>query len=233
MEIRLASLGSADAEGTVVVIDVFRAFTVAAVAFAQGARRIIMVGSLEEALALRAQGRGERCMGEREGRKPEGFDFGNSPAELAAADLTGLTLVQTTTNGTTGIAAARRAERIYTGAFVNAEATVEAIRRRAPALVTLVAMGRHGRVRADEDELCALYLRCRLEGRRPDREALRSLLATMPPPADERLVAAGDYDPADREYAARIDWLPLAIRVRSEGGLLVAEPERGGPMPME
>src|SRR6185503_20161399 len=55
MEIELTSFaaGAAAASGTVVVIDVFRAFTAAAVALAQGAGRIIMVASLDEALALR------------------------------------------------------------------------------------------------------------------------------------------------------------------------------------
>jgi 2-phosphosulfolactate phosphatase len=212
MEIRVASLltGARTAEGTAVVIDVFRAFTAAAVAFSRGARRIIMVDSVDDALALRAAGRADLCMGERGGRKPAGFDFGNSPAELWGASLADRTVVQTTSNGTAGI---------------HAEATVEAVRRHAPEIVTLVPMGRHDRVRADEDELCALYLRSRLEGRRPDRDALAALLATMPPPADAALVASGDYDPRDRELAARIDALPVAIRVRSAAGLLVAAPE--------
>jgi 2-phosphosulfolactate phosphatase len=227
MEIRVASLltGARTAEGTAVVIDVFRAFTAAAVAFSRGARRIIMVDSVDDALALRAAGRADLCMGERGGRKPAGFDFGNSPAELWGASLADRTVVQTTSNGTAGIHAARHTARVYAAAFINAEATVEAVRRHAPEIVTLVPMGRHDRVRADEDELCALYLRSRLEGRRPDRDALAALLATMPPPADAALVASGDYDPRDRELAARIDALPVAIRVRSAAGLLVAAPE--------
>jgi 2-phosphosulfolactate phosphatase len=227
MDIRLASLlsGARSAEGTAVIIDVYRAFTAAAVAFSRGARRIIMVDSVDEALALRAAGRAEVCMGERGGRKPAGFDFGNSPAELWGAPLAGRTVAQTTSNGTAGIHAARGAARIYAAAFVNAEATAEAIRRHAPDVVTLVAMGRHGRVRADEDELCALYLRSRLKGRSPDRGALAALLATMPPPADSALVASGDYDPRDRELAARIDALPVAIRVEAAAGLLVAAPD--------
>jgi 2-phosphosulfolactate phosphatase len=228
MEIELASFaaGAAAASGTVVVIDVFRAFTAAAVALAQGARRIIMVANLDEALALRASGEGDRCMGERHGAKPEGFDFGNSPSELERASLTGLTLIQTTSNGTAGIAAARGATRLYAGAFVTAEATVRALLRDPEAKVTLVAMGRNGRRRADEDELCAFYLRARLEGRSPDKAAISALLTTMPSLPDARLIASGEYDLRDRAIAAEIDRADFAIRVRNVNGRWVAEAER-------
>jgi 2-phosphosulfolactate phosphatase len=54
MEIRLASLtnGAAAAVGTTVIIDVFRAFTRAAVAPSRGARHIVTVDSLDKAIAL-------------------------------------------------------------------------------------------------------------------------------------------------------------------------------------
>jgi len=227
VEIRLASLveGAASAVGTVVVIDVFRAFTVAAIAFSRGARRIVMVDDLDRALALRAAGRGDYCIGERHGAKPAGFDFGNSPAELAAAELDGKTLIQTTSNGTAGINAARGAAHIFAGAFVTAEATVRAIQRAEPAVVTLVAMGRP-RGRTDEDELCALYLRSRLQGRTPDRTALVQLAASLVPPINPGLAASGDYDPRDRSLALQIDLVPFAIAVRREADLLIAERHR-------
>ena len=140
--------------------------------------------------------------------------------------MAGKTLIQTTSNGTAGINAAHGADRIYAGALVTVEATVRAILRLAPAVVTLVAIGRsHGTIRADEDELCALYLRARLEGRQPDVAAIRTLLATMPPPPNPKLVAAGAYDPKDREVAVEVDAIAFAISVRREAGLLIAEPE--------
>ena len=66
MEIRVASLtsGANAAVGTTVIIDVFRAFTTAAVAFSRGAHRIIMVDTLDKALALRSSGVGDYCLGE-------------------------------------------------------------------------------------------------------------------------------------------------------------------------
>ena len=85
MEISIHSLleGATRATGTVAVIDVFRAFTTAAVALANGASRIVMVRTVEEALALRDAGVGEVCMGKVRGRTPDGFDFGNSPYEIS------------------------------------------------------------------------------------------------------------------------------------------------------
>ena len=53
MNIRIESLleGAGRAIGAVAIIDVFRAFTTAAVVLSEGAERIIMVGTEEEALA--------------------------------------------------------------------------------------------------------------------------------------------------------------------------------------
>src|SRR5262249_17806951 len=95
MEIRIESLreGASRAIGAGAIIDGFRAFTTAAVAFARGATRIIMVSDVEQALSLRQRGAGEICMGEVGGRAPPGFDFGNSPHEVSQADLAGKTII--------------------------------------------------------------------------------------------------------------------------------------------
>ena len=68
MEIRLASLlQGPQAAGTTIIIDVFRAFTTAAVAFDRGATQIVLVAEVDEALALRRRGAGHLCMGEVDG----------------------------------------------------------------------------------------------------------------------------------------------------------------------
>jgi 2-phosphosulfolactate phosphatase len=222
------SEGAAAENGSVVVIDVFRAFTTAAVALSRGAEAIVMVDDLDHAVRLRDQGVGRYCMGERGGVKPEGFDFGNSPCEIAAAELTDAVLIQTTSHGTRGIAAAAAAgaERIYAGAFVTAEATVKALRAGPPeAHVTLAAMGYRDRIRSDEDELCALYLRARLEGREPDKGALVAALQSLlgEPGETERLFA--DLTAADIEACLTLDRFPFAVRVTEQDGLLVARAE--------
>jgi 2-phosphosulfolactate phosphatase len=108
MEISIHSLleGARKATGRVAVIDVFRAFTTAAVALAKGASRIVMVRTVEEALMLREAGIGQICMGEVQGRAPDRFDFGNSPFEISGIDFRGKTIIQRTSAGTQGIVGA-------------------------------------------------------------------------------------------------------------------------------
>ncbi len=224
MEIRIESLleGARRAEGVAVVIDVFRAFTTASVAFSRGASRIVMVAEPDEVLALRARGVGTVCVGEVDGKMPAGFDFGNSPHELATADLAGKTLLQSTRAGTVGVTTVERADTIFTAALINARATADAIRAMNPPLVTLVAMGYQGRYRTDEDEQCALYLRALLEGRQPDPDAVRSLLLTGNETDKFRDPSMPYLHWEDVEHALRIDAVPVAIRVSNEEGLLVA-----------
>ena len=224
MEIRMGSLleGARDARGTAIIIDVFRAFTTAAVAFSRGASKIVLVAEVEEALALREQGRGDICMGEVSGFRPEGFDFGNSPFELSTADVEGKTLIQSTRAGTVGVVAASNADRVYVGSLIIAAATVEAVLRDSPDVVSIVAMGSEGTVRADEDEQCALYMRNLLQGRHPDRDAVRALVLAGGESQKYGDPSQPHFHPEDRDMALQIDTLPFAIEVSTEAGLLVA-----------
>ena len=224
MEIRMGSLleGARDASGTAIIIDVFRAFTTAAVAFSRGASKIILVAEVEEALDLRASGKGDLCMGEVSGLRPEGFDFGNSPFELSTADVDGKTLIQSTRAGTVGVVAASNAEKIYAGSLIIAEATTDAVLRDAPDVVTIVAMGSEGVVRADEDEQCALYMRNLLQGRHPDRDAVRTLVLAGGESQKYADPSQPHFHPEDRDAALRVDEIPFAIEVSTEDGLLVA-----------
>jgi 2-phosphosulfolactate phosphatase len=154
MEISIHSLleGATRATGTVAIIDVFRAFTTAAVALANGAARILMVGTVEDALALRGAGVGQICIGEVQGRAPKAFDFGNSPFEISGVDFKGKTIIQRTSAGTQGIvAAASRAARLYAASLVTAEATVRALLSGSPDQIALVAMGDNGEVERFHD----------------------------------------------------------------------------------
>jgi 2-phosphosulfolactate phosphatase len=231
MDIRIGSLieGAQAARGVAIVIDVFRAFTTAAVAFDKGVEKIILVASPQEALDLRHQGRGQLCMGEVNGIRPEGFDFGNSPYELSQVhSLAGQTLIQSTQAGTVGVSAAAQADAIYLGSFVMASAIVKAIHAANPPLVTIVAMGARTANRSDEDEQCALYLRNRLQGRYPDPDAVRQLVLAGQESLKYDDPALPQYHPQDREMALQIDQYDFALRVAREEGLLVARRCLGG-----
>lgn len=227
MEIRLGSLtrDAREAAGTVIVIDVFRAFTTAAIAFDQGAAAITLIAEAEDALALYRSGGGDVLLGEVDGKRPPGFDYGNSPYEITGVDLTGKSLVQSTRAGTVGVAAAFAApdtDTIYLGSLVVAAATVQGVRQDNPELVTILAMGDQGVVRSDEDEQCALYLRNLMEGRQPDPDALRQLI--MAGGATEKFFdpAQPQYHPQDVELALQISKYPFAMRVGRENGRPVA-----------
>lgn len=151
--------GAQAAKGVVIVIDVFRAFSVACYAFAQGASRIMPVGEIDEALRLQKEIPGSILMGERGGKKVEGFDYGNSPTEIQAADFSDQTVIHTTHAGTQGLVNASQAETLLTGAFVNTVATVRYVKSLSAARVTLVRMGYEAKERTSEDDLCAEYLK--------------------------------------------------------------------------
>ena len=166
MEIGIYHLieGARQADGLAVVIDVFRAFSLECWLFAMGAAEIRPVGAVDEALAWREKDPGCVLIGERHGRKLDGFDFGNSPSTVDPGAVRGKRIIHTTSAGTQGVANAARAEEILGGCFLNARAAAEYIRKQNPAKVSLVCMGKEGLAPAEEDELCALYLKSLLDG---------------------------------------------------------------------
>jgi 2-phosphosulfolactate phosphatase len=152
------------ATGVVVVIDVIRAFTVAAYALAGGARRLWLVRTVEEAFALREREPDALLAGEIGGRLIPGFDHNNSPARMASADVRGRTLIQRTGAGTQGAVGADRADRILVCSLVNARATARYAAKLAGAggTITLMATGLMESPEAIEDTICGDYLRALL-----------------------------------------------------------------------
>jgi 2-phosphosulfolactate phosphatase len=218
--------GARRSRGTTVIIDVFRAFTTAAVALSRGARRIVLTAEPEEALALRRRGVGELCMGEVGGKRPPGFDFGNSPYELSTADVAGKTLIQSTRAGTVGVCAVPAGLPIYAASLVTARATAKAVASDTPSEVTLVAMGMRGETRTDEDEQCALYLRNLLQGRSPDSAAVATLVRASGEAGKYGDPAQPHFHAGDLDFAVAVDCFDFAVPVGREDGLLVATMKR-------
>jgi 2-phosphosulfolactate phosphatase len=170
MHIQILQLleGAKKAQGLTVIIDVFRAFSTACYAVDKGIQRIYPVGDLEMAYLMKKNNPDFILVGERNEQKPEGFDFGNSPSQLLEAELTGKTMVHTTSSGTQGIANAIHASEIITGSFVNVGAIVNYIRNKNPKEVSLVCMGYSCSYPTDEDTLLAVYIKNELEGNSND-----------------------------------------------------------------
>jgi len=156
--------GAREASGLTIIIDVFRAFSTACYAFEIGVKKIIPVADIELAYQIKKQDPSIILVGERNEKKPEGFDFGNSPSQLIKEKLKGQTIVHTTSSGTQGIINAEGADQIITGSFVNAGAIVRYIKNIKPEMVSLVCMGYACEFPTDEDTLCAEYIKNELEG---------------------------------------------------------------------
>jgi len=117
-----AGLAGAEVAGrTVFVVDVLRASTTIAVALANGARGVIPVASIEEAMKLSQtlERREVLLAGERNATRIAGFDLGNSPLEMTEGTVRGKTLITTTTNGTRALLATTGAAAVYLAAGVN------------------------------------------------------------------------------------------------------------------
>ena len=164
IEIRHLIEGARQADGLAVIIDVFRAFSMECWLYALGAREVRPVGSIEDTFAWRDRDPGCVLIGERQGRKIDGCDLGNSPSSIRPEMIRGKRMIHTTSAGTQGITAAVHADEILTGSFVNAKAIAAYILKKAPEKVSLVCMGKAGMEPAEEDELCAVYLRSLLTG---------------------------------------------------------------------
>jgi 2-phosphosulfolactate phosphatase len=186
--------GAKAATGIAVVIDVFRAFTVAAHAMARGARTVIPVAELERAKELKQRNPDWLLIGERHARPLPGFDFGNSPTAIHTHDVRAKVIVHTTHAGTQGLTNADQADEVLTGALVNAAAIVRYIRAKGASEVTLVRMGHEARERCEEDDLCAQILAARLLDQHVETHDIRARLRN----------AAG----ASKFFDPACDWAP-------------------------
>jgi len=147
---------------TAVVIDVLRASTTIIHALDAGATAVIACREVDEARQWRAQlSEGDVVLGgERGGLPIEGFDLGNSPDEYSPDRVGGRTVVLTTTNGTSAIEHARKADTVLIGAFVNASAVFQ--RLLTAERIALICAGTDGQYSLD-DLLAAGYWVNRLQ----------------------------------------------------------------------
>ena len=171
-----------------VVVDVLRATSTICQALASGYGRVLCCAEIEEARALAASEGPAKLAGERRLEPIEGFDFGNSPAELegeAAAE----TLILTTTNGTRLlVAAAERFDRVYVGSLLNLDAVAAAARESGEDVAVLCA-GVLGELALD-DAYCAGRIAEALGGEPEDSARAAILLARSFPNALEGLGAS-------------------------------------------
>jgi 2-phosphosulfolactate phosphatase len=196
-----------------VVFDVLRATSTFVTALHNGAKAIIPVSEISEAVAIRGKQPDVLLAGERDGVKISvaqtggtDFDLGNSPREFTPEKTRGRTIVSTTTNGTRALRACACAKSVLAGSFLNLAATAEFIKQLQPTEVLLVCAGT-GDKRADEDVLGA--------------GALCELLAC----GDARPTFSESAEIARQFYAQAKSDLAAAVRNSTNGRRLLAIPE--------
>ncbi len=223
MDIRILQLieGAKNARGLTVVIDVFRAFSLACYAFDRGAERIIPVGSIEKAYELKESNPEFILLGERNEQKMPGFDFGNSPTHILHENFTGKTLVHTTSAGTQGIVNAKEADILITGSFLNAGAIVRFIQKNNPSIVSLVCMGYSAMHPIEEDTFCAEYIKNEIEGKTSDFGLMKKILREG---SGKRFFEEGkqEYSPSsDFDLCLDLNRFDFVLRVSKESENLV------------
>jgi 2-phosphosulfolactate phosphatase len=141
---------------TVAVVDVLRASTTIAFAMSRGCERIIPVASVEAAMNLTSSLEKKVTLlgGEREGKRIDGFDLGNSPLEYTTDVVKGKAVVLATTNGTKAISMSQGAKEILVTSFVNMASVVERAGGLEGDSLTVVCAGENGTF-ALEDAVCA------------------------------------------------------------------------------
>ena len=219
--------GAHQAEGVAVVIDVYRAFTSAALMTHLGAEKIILLAEAEAVLKLKRE-KGYLAVGEVDGKKVPGFELGNSPSRILAAGrdfFAGRTVAQRTSAGVTGaVAAARRSEAVILGSYVTAAAIARYIGGLPPPpeVVSLVAMGADGQEVTPDDEACADYLEHLLTDRPYDHTA--ALRRVVEHECTQKFLRGDQphFPPTDPLYCLQRDVFDFVLVAAQEDGQLVA-----------
>ncbi len=193
-----------------VVFDVLRATSSFVTALRHGAKAVVPVSEISEALAWRQKQPDVLLGGERDGVRIRAaqtggvdFDLGNSPREYTPEKVRGKTIVSTTTNGTRALRAGAGAKTVVAASFLNLSATAGFLRQLSPAHVVLVCAGTRENT-ALEDVLAAGALCEMLEAgssRRDDRTAQRAVPARF---SDSTEIARRTYAQAKADLAAAV-----------------------------
>lgn len=216
--------GSASATGVVVVVDVLRAFTTAAWAFARGAVEIWLVESVSEAISLRERNPGCLLMGEVDALPVPGFDLPNSPAAVAARPLHGRRIIHRSSAGTRAACRAGAASRLFAASLVVAGATASRLRALAPPRVCFIASGMEYEQGGEEDLACAELIAAAWRG---DELPVKGVIARVRGASAARRFAdpaRPEFPAPDLELAVQIDRFDFPMEARWRDGLLVLTP---------
>lgn len=145
--------------GFTIVVDVLRAFSVSYFINENRPKKYIVIDSVEKAFELKGRIPNSLLIGERQGVKVPGFDYGNSPTEIVNKDFSDKTVIHTTTAGTKGLLAQNLANDVVVGSFVNAQALLDYINRKNLTTVNIYCTAPRNEVNGEEDYCFAEYIK--------------------------------------------------------------------------
>lgn len=231
----LPALAKRDLSETVcVVFDILRATSTFVTALHHGAKEIVPVSEIAEALAIKKSQPAVLLGGERHGVKihAEGIDFdlGNSPREYTKEKVRGKTIVSTTTNGTRAFRACANAKAVFACSFLNLSATATFIRRQQFEHLLLICAGT--RDNASLEDILAAGALCDLLSSDPSVEiptdaaqialhAFNRVKSNLPTAIfnsqNARRVSGIPELEGDVEFCVRRDTHPLVAAMNSNG----------------
>lgn len=140
---------------TVVIIDVLRTSTTIVTALANGAKAVIPAEDMGAAgkIAQNLDTDNALLCGEKDSKKIQGYDLGNSPSEYTKETVDGKSIILSTTNGTKAIVKCANAENVYIAGFTNISAVARLLKKEKSEILIICA-GWKGRLSL-EDSLCA------------------------------------------------------------------------------
>jgi 2-phosphosulfolactate phosphatase len=162
-------------EKTTVVIDVLRASSTTIVALKNGAREVIPVDKME--FAMKISGGQNILGGERNSKKIEGFDLGNSPLEYTPEVVEGKAIIQYTTNGSKAVVRAKFSKHLFVASFLNLGAIADKLTELGDDVQILCAGS--GGMFSLEDTVCAGMLIKRLKAKNDDLEFSDAAVASV------------------------------------------------------
>ena len=131
---------------TVIIVDIFRATSAISTALSHGAKRVIPVSKLDD---LSKYEDGKTIIGaERNGEIVSGYKRGNSPFDYMK-NVSGKTIVLTTTNGTQAISIVKKGQRVLIGSFLTISRLVEELTQKKQS-VMLLCSGWKNRINLDD-----------------------------------------------------------------------------------
>ncbi|MFH1850330.1 MAG: 2-phosphosulfolactate phosphatase [archaeon] len=209
--------GARNARGTVAIIDVLRANSVMLTLFGMQTQEIVAVPTVDDAFAARLMYPSYALVGEQGGEKVNGFDYGNSPTEILDGFPGDRNVIMLTSSGTRGINAARSADEIVIGTFLNYRACVDYLSGKEK--VTLVAMGTGGSEYAVEDEKFAEAMQLGILGKHvPFGGLLQAIMNDDS--VRSRFMNQNDkrFPMEDLKYCLQLDVYDTVPRVTSRAG---------------